>query len=1353
MSPKVSSRSRKAWWVVWASLGVLLTLVPPAAADPVRLLVISNVDQALPEAYATFQATYGRDLLSLEVVNEDVAPERLRRADVVFAYMLRGIHEQRLGTAIAAARRRGARILVAPGSMGQTYWKLAVERSVNDPVVQYWSQGGLDNMVGFLAHAYVVGGGRVKIDVPQPVSRVERGIYHPRSATPFPSLEAYLRWYREQHIVPANAPLVGLAFFSTNWKFLDLAHIDAFVAGFERHGIGVVPAFDWPLGRMGDLFAVGGRSPLRTLFVLNQSMASRPEDPAILDALGVHTVNLLATRQSYQEWADDPRGLPIDRVRNMLDLPEYAGATEPTLFATLESVAGQEARVSRVVPERIDTLVRRTRRWMTLQDKANADKRVALIYYNHPPGRGSIGANYLAVIPSLRNILQRLQQEGYTTGAYLPDERRLTELLERSGRNIEQWAPGDLEDLVDAGGATLLPMALYKAWFAQLPARFRAATIARWGQPERSTLMTVTRGGERYFVIPGVRIGNLFLGPQPLRSTFDEYTSTAHDTVTPVPHQYVASYLWYREGFNADALVHVGRHGTLEWLPGKQTAQASWDTSEVLLGDLPNPYIYIVDGDGEAIQAKRRGAAVLVSHLTPMIVAGGALPDFATLDNALENLERTEGVSVDLATQYRETARNEIRRLKLDAQLRIPIETTPWDEVQERVHRFLHDTETNTLPLGLHTMGEAPPETNQREGLAAFMAYGFDESEAPLVKGDVTGWADAIHAGTEPTIRDGYPEPLRAKIARAIADGHAWIANVRESPSRELDALVTVLNGRHLSTASFGDPLRVPASLPTGRNEHASDTQLIPTKAAWAVGQKMAREFVSTYRKQHGGAYPEKVSQVLWSGETLRHQGALESMALSLLGVEPIWNARGVVDDLKLIPEAALGRPRVDVLFTISGIYRDSLPEKVLLLDKAVRLAASAGDNAISRHDREVAAALQKNGTAEALANQIARARVFGEKPGAYGVGVAQVVERSRDAKDSNAVGDIFMHNSNFVFSSETWGGTTGGALAAHLSGNQAVLFSRTSTLFGAADNDDVYQYFGGLGAATKQVNGGAAPDMFINNLRKDGASSMSSLQEWLASELNTRNWNEKWLKEMQRSGYGGAREMAKGLEYLYGFQATASEHMDGTFWQNSFDVLVNDRHHLGLQQFFDDVNPHAQQSILARLLEVDRQGSYRFSEADRATLVQKYVASVVRSGISCTANTCGNIEVNQYASEEAARIQGLGQEALRRFGQRLAHATGWTPQQFASAPAAVREGLRAGARPVPTTEPPPSAPAPPPDVTGFKLEERTLALPSPAPAPVSAWPLAAMATAIAVGILREMRRLGGGMQPPSSTA
>ena len=1313
---------------------------PAAAQTPIRLLVIANTNQLLPQALQTFEKTYGTGLIELEIASDDVEPARLRGVDVILAYYLSAFNEQRLTTEIKAARDRGARILVAPAGAGQRNWELTVDDKINAPVVQYWDHGGVENMTAFLAHVYTVAGGSRRLRVPPPVPQVDRGIYHPRAAAPFASLNDYLAWYRGQNILRADAPLVGLTFFSTNWKFHDLDHIDAFIAAFEKRGIGVVAAFDWPLGAMEPLLAIDGRSPLRVLFVLNQSMAARPEDPVLLEKLGVHTINVMATRQSQKEWEEDVRGLPIDRVRNTLDLPESAGATEPILFATFEPVAGGESRISRAVPERLDAIVRRTQRWIALQDKPNREKRIAFIYYNNPPGKGNIGASYLNVFPSIENVLERLQQEGYTTGTFLPDERRLKDLLEANGRNIELWAPGELADMVARGAVTLVPMSQYKAWFAELPKRYRDATIARWGRPEASTLMTVTKDGERHVVVPGIRVGNIFLGPQPLRQTFEEAGNTAHDTVTPVPHQYVAAYLWYRRQFRADAIVHVGRHGTLEWLPGKQTAQAGWDTSEVLLGDLPNPYYYIMDGGGEAIQAKRRSGAVIVGHLTPMIVHGGRLSDFETLHNALENLERTEGTSTELAQAYRQEALAEIRRLKLDAQLGFDVDAGEWADVEERVHTFLHDTENDTVPLGIHTLGEAPPEQNQREGLGAFLGYAFEEREAAAVEGDLQTWADALYDGRTPEIAAHYSAELREKISRVLVEGKTWIDNVRVSAGRELDGLVTVLSGRHLPTAPIGDPLRVPDSLPTGRNEHAGDSAFIPTRAAWNVGRTMADEFVARYVKQHS-TYPSKISQVLWSGETLRHQGAFESMAFALMGVEPIWNARNIVDSFRLIPESQLGRPRVDVIFTISGIYRDGLPEKVLLLDRAARLAASAGDNAISRNDRDIATALENSGVAADVAAQIARARVFGNKPAAYGVGVSHLVEQSKDADGrTDDLGNIYLHYMNYAFSAEVWGGTADGALASHLKGNQAVVFSRANNLNGAIDNDDVYQYFGGLSVASKTVNR-VAPDMYINNLRKAGAESLTDLRSWLASELNTRNWNPKWLTEMQRSGYAGAREMAKSMEYLYGFQATSAEQVDGTFWQNSYDVLVADKHGLGLDEFFRRENPYAQQSILARMLEVDRQGSYRFSDDDRANLVRKYVESVARDGVSCSANTCGNLRLHQHIGEQSALVEGLGREPMQRFGQRLARATGWNPAAFTAAPAAITAGMRAAQAPPPDPPPPLNATATPPDVTGFKLEEVIRSAGTPTALPLTPWPYIAIGLAILWGMLREARR------------
>jgi cobaltochelatase CobN len=267
---------------------------------------------------------------------------------------------------------------------------------------------------------------------------------------------------------------------------------------------------------------------------------------------------------------------------------------------------------------------------------------------------------------------------------------------------------------------------------------------------------------------------------------------------------------------------------------------------------------------------------------------------------------------------------------------------------------------------------------------------------------------------------------------------------------------------------------------------------------------------------------------------------------------------------------------------------------------------------------------------------------------------------------------------------------------------------------------------------------------MFIHNLRKSGSESMTDLKGWLASELNARNWNPKWLTEMQRSGYGGAREMAKSMEHLYGFQATTTEQMDGTFWQNSYDVLVADKYGLGLDQFFQDKNPYAQQSILARMIEVDRQGSYTISDADRENLVRKYVESVARNGVSCTANTCGNLKVHQFIGEQAGLVPGLGQEVMQRFGQRVARATGWNAGDFGSAPAAITAGMRAAAATTaaPPPPPPPTVEPGPPDVSGFKLEEQVTQLANPANAELSVWPFLGMVLAILYGILREKRRL-----------
>jgi cobaltochelatase CobN len=385
---------------------------------------------------------------------------------------------------------------------------------------------------------------------------------------------------------------------------------------------------------------------------------------------------------------------------------------------------------------------------------------------------------------------------------------------------------------------------------------------------------------------------------------------------------------------------------------------------------------------------------------------------------------------------------------------------------------------------------------------------------------------------------------------------------------------------------------------------------------------------------------------VLWQGETGRHQGAMEAQAMYLMGVEPEWNARGLVDRLKLIPEKELGRPRVNVLFTVSGLYRDGLADKVIMLDRATRLAASAGDNAISKQNREVRKTLVANGVAESEADELAGARVFTTAPGAYGFGISQFVEQSRDKEEPETMAELYLSKMNHVYTEKTWGKSAPKLLHSQLKGNEVILHSRSSNLYGAVDNDDVYQWMGGLRVASESV--GAKPELLINNMRRKGQEKVEDARKFIATELNARNWNPKWIAEMQKEGYSGGRLMMRTLENLYGWQATAPETIAPEVWKKMYDVYVADEYKLGVKEFLQKANPAAMQTMVARFLEVDRQGVYRFNDADKTALLREYTQLVSKNGVSCSANVCGNRRLQLSVARDASRM--LSPEQAAKF-------------------------------------------------------------------------------------------------------
>lgn len=1204
---------------------LLLALLAAQPEQPVRIALITPYPQLVPPGLTRFEREHGRSRIDLELVTPGSKPARLEGAQVIAFVHNSVVFTAEQKQALQRAAARGAVVTASFPDLVEKNIGLKPDGTLSLKVEAYWKNGGPENIAAFFALLHNAAAAH-KLPVSAPIVLRTVGVYHPAASELAPTLEAYLGWYRARHrpAADANAPVVGITFFHTSYKIGDLAHINALIAEIEKQGMIPAAMCGWPPAQELPKIFDPARHPLRALLVMNYNFA-RPEDAALLEKIDVAAISLMTTRQPYAIWKDSPHGIAPEALAQQVSAPERAGVTEPIVVATSEQTAGSTERYMQPIPERVAAAVARVRRWLTLQTKPNPDKRVAMLYYNNPAGKGGIGASYLNVPGTIRAVLERLREEGYQTGgAPPPSEKALIQLLETSGRNVEVWAPGELERMVSARHTVLVPMDKYRRWFAQLPAAFQASVLEHWGPPEQTRLMVIRSrdNNKGYFVVPGLRFGNIFLGPQPLKSSFEEAAKSQHNTAIPPPHAYVAAYLWYRHEFLADAVIHLGRHGTLEFLPGKNVGQEGSDASEVLLGDLPNAYYYIMDGGGESTIARRRSAAVLIGHLTPMVVPAGQQAGFDKLRQLLKDYE--ESTSDPLKAEYEKGLRAEILALKLDSQLSVNL--AKWEEAVAAVKAFLEETESGAIPLGIHTVGTAPREQLQQEAVAQYV---------------------------RDTFRD--PNSQEAKEAAEI-----WLTGVRQSAPRELEALPRILAGHFQPSGMSGDPLRTPEALPSGRNLHDFDPARIPTKEACAVGKRLADSMVANYRAAHG-THPEKMAMVLWYGETARHQGIMECQALALLGVEPVWNSRGVPDTLRLVPLQELKRPRVDVIYTLGGIYRDGFPDKVLLLDKATQLVATSaenGDNVVARNSARIAAALRKGGVDEVTAGRAARARAFAAAPGDYGAAIAKIAKQSRD-QDGELV-STYLNHMGHAYSSELWGQSVPNALSSHLQGNQVVLNSRSSAVYGVLDNDDFFEFTGGLNAATKEANGGAAPEFLVVDVRKRGNERLTPMKKYLATELNARFWNPKWIGEMQRGGYSGARELADNLENLYGWQATSKEIMDGSFWQNSFDVYVKDKHNLGLKDFFQKESPHARQAMLARLLEVDRQGSYQFSTEDRARLVREFVLSVSQSGTACSANVCGNRRLRAFAREQARKLDEAGLSAAdrERFEQQYRETT-----------------------------------------------------------------------------------------------
>lgn len=515
-----------------------------------------------------------------------------------------------------------------------------------------------------------------------------------------------------------------------------------------------------------------------------------------------------------------------------------------------------------------------------MQQKPNKEKRIAIIYYNHSPGKHNIGASYLNVFRSLEVILNNLRQRGYVIRGKI-SEQAIKELILLSGRNVGSWAPGELEKLMEHKNVVLLPISTYKRWYRKLPEAFRKNVERQWGPPDNCTVMT----HQRYFVLPVINLGNIIVAPQPQRGVSGDAWKLYHSHDVFPHHQYIAFYLWLKNEFHADAVIHLGTHGTLEWLPGKEVGLGSTDPPQILIQDLIDIYPYVVDDVGEGIQAKRRGYAVIIDHLTPPIVKAGLYKSYTKLGTLISEYEACENEDLK-----REKLK-EIKRLADKLNLTKALHLKNLDERGlERLEHYLITLKEDLMPKGLHTFGNSPDRKSAQE------------------------------------------------MAKLIDTSNAFEKIMKSGPN-EIQSLIKALNGKYVPPASGNDPIVNPESIPTGKNFYAFDPAKIPSKQAWSIAGKLVKNILQNYLRKHK-AYPRKVSIVLWATETIRNEGINEAQALWLIGMKPVWDQKGKVIGVEPIPALELKRPRIDVVIHASGLYRDMFPDKLKLLDEAIRRVA-----------------------------------------------------------------------------------------------------------------------------------------------------------------------------------------------------------------------------------------------------------------------------------------------------------------------------------------------------------------------------------------------------------------------------
>lgn len=954
--------------------------------------------------------------------------------------------------------------------------------------------------------------------------------------------------------------------------------------------------------------------------------------PGPFGAVNAPVIQVVFSSSTKQQWQRTSAGLNARDLAMNVVLPELDGRiisraigfkTEPLKDPLTEAM------VSRYEADdaRANWVAMLAKNWLNLAQKPRSHIRLAMIMANYPNRDGRLANGVGLDTPaSAISIMQRLESEGYDISGCPADTKTLMDAIKSrptnsgiEGRQVDAW----------------MPLAAYQSCFAALPAATQKQITDRWGTPDSDPMLgLVPDTDDQGFALPVVMMGHVAIAIQPARGYNIDPKASYHSPDLPPPHHYLAFYFWCRSEFCVDAIIHLGKHGNLEWLPGKALALDADCLPEVCLGPMPHFYPFIVNDPGEGSQAKRRSAAVIIDHLTPPMTLADSHGVMAELEASMDEYYEAVGVDTRRTNALMDDilSHADIAGLATDCGINADDSN---DEKLQKLDNYLCDIKDMQIRDGLHIFGQLAPKDQQSDLLTAILriprgdgsgvgqsilrALAADiwpmvEDFDPLTADRAAAWQwqkPAMLAHPESGVWRSHGDTIERLNALAVAliSGRQqapddWTHSkaildhalpsirsaVTTSPEHELFYLMRGLAGGYVPAGASGAPTRgKPEVLPTGRNFFSVDTRAVPSPVAWRIGWASAQALLDRYLQDHGD-YPAAIVLSVWGTANMRTGGDDLAQAMALMGVEPKWDsASRRVTGFDVMPVSVLGRPRVDVTLRASGFFRDAFPAQIALFDKAVRAVASLDepeqDNPIAARWASDRDDLIGQGMPVEDAEHRAGFRVFSSMPGAYGAGMQTLIDEG-----------IWQNRADFAETFIQWGGYAYGeddegvadheGLSRRLKSTDAVLHNQDNREHDILDSDDYYQFAGGLAATVAVLKGQDVP-VYMGDHALAERPLIRSLAEEISRVVRGRASNPKWIKGVMRHGYKGAFEMAATLDYLFAFAATTRQVKDHHF-DALFDGWVENKE---VAQFLKEENPDAWQDILSRFQEAMERG------------------------------------------------------------------------------------------------------------------------------------------------------------------